>query len=76
MKQLSTICGAAKHAALLYHRCDTGQHEKCQQLVDQLMEIIENMWDMGQRMEDRLREYRDFCHDLQEKLNVVRRNAE
>jgi len=73
MKQLSTICGAVKHAQYLEHRCNRGNHGDCCGLINQLMDIFDAVQDMGERMENRLREYRDFCDDLQERMAEVRK---
>lgn len=73
MKQLSTICGAVKHAQYLEHRCDTSGLTDCIQLIEQLMDIFDAIQNMGERMEDRLRDYRNFSDELQDKLNDLRR---
>jgi hypothetical protein len=72
MKQLSTICGAHQHAHWLVDR-RLDRDDMKDRLIAQLVNIIDQMHGMGQRMEARLVEYRDFCHDLQETLNTVRR---
>ena len=61
MKHLSTICEARRHAHYLADRSHARvTPEEKDLLIQQLLEVIDRMWNMGQRMEIRLKEYYDF----------------
>jgi hypothetical protein len=70
MAEYRTICEARRKAHWHYER---GKSNNPEVLVERLMTIIDAMWNMGQRMEGRLIEYKDFVDDLQNNLNTVRR---
>jgi vacuolar-type H+-ATPase subunit D/Vma8 len=71
MKNLSTICEAHRHAHYLARKSGGDDYalllpEEKETLIRQLLEIIDVMHDMGERMERRLKEYYDFVTEFLE----------